>query len=199
MNINELNIIKTINIEEAMNTKRGTGTFKEIIEKVYSDDIRPLVMNDGTVVGISYDSKTGNHADDNLEQIKFERRYSGKPLMEWVLESLKLKARNAKITELVEEGNNISVTLTDGEVVVISEDNSKSYDEHIDDEDLPEYIEIPYDEIEPLVCGRVDMQVKNWLREHYDHYLAKGCELSVRLDPAHEYIEVDNIQWGRKR
>lgn len=198
MNINELNIIKTINIEEAMNTKRGTGTFKEIIEKVYSDDIRPLVMNDGTIVGISYDSKTGNHADDNLEQIKFERRYSGKPLMEWVLESLKLKARNAKIAELVEEGNNISVTLTDGEVVVISEDNSKSYDKHIDDEDLPEYVEIPYDELD-LDYGEVDSQVKNWLRENYDHYLARGCEITIHLNDDDEYVEVDNIQWGRKR
>lgn len=202
MNINELNPIKTVNIEAAMKTETGTGTFKEILDKVYSDEIRPLVMNDGTIVGISYDAKTTNHIDDNLEQVKFERRYAGKDVMKYVLEALKLKARNAKINTVNEQGDDIKVVLDDGEVVTISE--SYNYDMDYDrdnydydEEYLPDSEEILYDDID--LDGDISKQVRDWLRNTYDHYLAKGCDLDIECNDDDEIIYVNNIEWGRKR
>lgn len=202
MNINEFNPIKSINIEAAMNTETGTGTFKEILDKVYSDEIRPLVMNDGTIVGISYDAHTSNHIEDNLEQVKFERRYAGKDVMTWVLKALELKAINAKVKNVIEQGDDVKVVLEDGTEITVSEgyNYDMDYDRddyHYDEEDLPEEEEIPYDEID--IDGDVSKQVRDWLRNTYDHYLAKGCDLDIECNDDDAIVYVNNIEWGRKR
>ena len=205
MNINEFNPIKSINIEAAMNTETGTGTFKEILDKVYSDEIRPLVMNDGTIVGISYDAHTSNHIEDNLEQVKFERRYAGKDVMTWVLKALELKAKNAKVKTVTEQGDDVKVVLEDGTEIVVSEHYSYNddYDAYEDeDEVLPDEEEIPYDEIDLDDTDddeKISKAVRDWLRNTYDHYLAKGCDLDIECDDDAEVIYVSNIEWGRKR
>lgn len=202
MNINDLNPIKTVNIESAMNTAYGTGTFKEILDKVYADEIRPLVMNSGEIVGISYDAKTSNHIDDNLEQMKFERRYAGKPVMEYVLKALECKAKNIKVRDIIENEDSVKVIAENGEEIVVV-DNGYNYDYDEDNyygEELPDEVEIPYDELGIENEDDLDEEeVKKWLRENYDHYLARGCELDIEADDYDEYVVVSNIEWGRKR
>lgn len=199
MNINDLNPIKTVNIESAMNTERGTGTFKEILDKVYADEIRPLVMNDGTIVGISYDAKTSNHIDDNLEQMKFERRYAGKPVMDYVLKALECKAKNVKVREVVENDNGVKVVTEDGEEIIVI-NNSNYNTSNYYSEELPEEVEIPYTDLGIEYGDELDEDdVRDYLREEYDHYLARGCELDIEYDDDDEYVLVSNIEWGRKR
>lgn len=203
MNINELNVIKSINIDAAMeNVEIGTGTFKNILDKVYANEIIPLTTNSGMIVGISYDAKTDSIVNDNIEQMKFEKAYAGKPVMSWVLAALDLKARRVVIDEIEEDGEDIAVITAEGERITITESVKKSTS-YSYDSDLPEDVEISYDDLniygdEPM-CW-IESAVKNYLRQTYDHYLSgKDAAPDIELDEDEEYILVRNIHWGRKR
>ena len=63
-NINEFNRIKTINVEErTAEVVAGSGTYKEILDKVMTDEIIPIVSPSDAIVGISYEANrfVGRH------------------------------------------------------------------------------------------------------------------------------------------
>lgn len=193
MNINE--IIKSVNVEKPLeNVVAGEGTFQEILNKVNDGTIYPLTNNAGDIVGIGVETgKVG--AEDSIEQKIFEKRYSCKPVMSWALAAFKSKFGIRPIAEVNETKDYVEVVYADGEVETISGYKSAAV---IEKESLPDSVKIEYDEL-PDDFDEDD--IREYLREAYDHYLAKGCELEID-DPADNdtgVITVSGIEWGRKR
>lgn len=205
MNINELNRIKTVNVEEKVaEVVAGSGTFKEILDKVMANEILPIVSNSGNIVGVSYDSKVSNLIDDNIAQVAFERRYQGIDVMSYVLAALKLKADNAQIAEVQEDEEGIRVILNNSEVVVIRSyaRSSEPRPERVVEE-LPNTEEISYDEA--AACGiecspNGDKMVLKHLRDKHNRYLAGGLPApTIEYDDDARVIRITNIIWGRKK
>lgn len=198
MNINELNRIRTVNIEEKIaDVVAGSGTYREILDKVMCDEILPIVSSSGTIVGISYDSKVDNLIDDNIAKIAFEKRYRGKDVMRYVMSALKLKATNAQIADVQEDASGIRVILENGEVVVIEERYEPERVERQPAVELPSSVDIPLEAFgtEEDVTPRA---VKAYLRNKYDHYLSgEWVDPDIGMDDG--VIKVTNIHWGRKR
>lgn len=198
MNINELNRIHTVNIEEKIaNVEAGSGTYREILDKVMSDEILPIVSNSGMIVGISYDSKVNNLIEDNIAQVAFEKRYRGKDVMRYVMSALKLKATNAQIAEVQEDASGVRVILEHGEVIVIEERYQPELVERQPAMELPSSLDIPLESFgtEEDVTPRA---VKAYLRDKYDHYLS-GEYVDPDIVMEDGVIKVTNIHWGRKR
>ena len=198
MNINELNRIRTINIEEKIaNVEAGSGTYREILDKVMANEIIPIVSNSGMIVGISYDSKVDNLIDDNIAQIAFEKRYRGKDVMRYVLSALKLKANGSEIADVQEDASGIRVILTSGEVIVVAEYRTPvARPEPVT---LPESLDIPLEQFETEEEVTIK-DVKSYLRNTYDHYLSgEYADPDIELDAENGVIKVTNIHWGRKR
>lgn len=198
MNINELNRIKTVNIDEAVaGTERGTGTFKEILDNVMSGNIIPLIDNSGRIIGMSFDTKVTDLIQDSIAQRKFEIRYSCKPVMEWVLKSLELKADRKVIAEVIENEEGIKVVTDVGEVIEIATYYCPSRAAAPKPE-LPSELDIPASEIEG--CDDELKAIKTYLRETYDHYLSGNAgDPTIEKSEDGEMYHITNICWGRKR
>lgn len=202
MNINELNRIKTINVDEKVaNVIAGSGTYKEIIDKVMANEIIPIVDERGTIVGISYDSKVTNLIEDNIAQVAFEKRYRGINVMHYVMTALEIKANGGTVAEVQEDENGIRVVLGSGEVITIIERTtpapmSNRCSEH---EALPEEVELTAND---LNLGSVEdatiADVKKYLRDSYNHYLS-GQHEDPDIEAEDNVLKVSNIHWGRKR
>lgn len=200
MNINELNRIKTVNVDAAVEgVVAGSGTYKEILDKVMANEIIPIVTNSGTIVGISYDSKVENLIDDNIAQVAFEKRYRGINVMRYVLSALELKANGAKIADVQEDGDGIRVILENGEVVSVVERMHR--EPAAPQVALPSEAEIPYSEYRPDEDEeKAKKAVLAILRNKYDHYLSGEYQApDVTFDAENEVTKVTNIHWGRKR
>lgn len=203
MNINELNRVSTINIENELNSvQRGSGTFKEILDKVYAKEIIPIVNNNGDIIGMNVNTQVTDLVADNIELEKFRKKYSGKNLMVWVLKALELYAKGTVIGEVIENADGIKVICGNGEEVIIEAaygGYSRTYRE-----ELPENVDVTCDEIcdglgRDLDIGEVDESIiKTWLREKYDHYLAGNYDGMV-VEKEDEVFHITNIRWGRKR
>lgn len=194
MNINELNRINPINIEAAMNgVERGSGTFKEILDNVMDNIIVPLVDNSGMIVGMSFDTHAESIVQDCIEQMKFEMRYSCKPVMEWVLKSLELKADRKVISEVIENDEGIKVVTETGEVIEIETYAQTPVYNRVENA-LPSEVYIEEDTIENYSMDAV----KKHLRKTYGHYLS-GFDGDPTLELTDDgKLHVTNISWGRK-
>lgn len=197
MNINELNRIKTVNIEEAVaGVERGTGTFKEILDNVMSGVIIPLIDNAGRIVGMNFDTKVDNLIQDSIEQRKFEIRYCCKPVMAWVMKSLQLKADGKVIAEVIDNEEGIKVVTDAGEVIDIETYYIPNTREAAPAEELPSELDIATGSLEEVNLANV----KKYLRDTYNRYLsgfAGDPTIEVSEDGAN--VHVSNIYWGRKR
>lgn len=203
MNINELNRIKTVNIEEAVaGVERGTGTFKEILDNVMNGVIIPLVDNSGRIVGINFSTNVTNIIEDCIEQRKFEIRYCCKPVMDWALAALTIKADGKAVAEVIENAEEgIKVITTAGETITISEPRRVAESHHAAAEELPEEVDIDMDEIEPedSSCQALVKAVKKHLRNTYEHYLSGFAgDPEIEEDEEEGVYHVSNIHWGRK-
>lgn len=203
-NINEFNRIKTINVEErTAEVVAGSGTYKEILDKVMADEIIPIVSPSGAIVGISYDSKVTNLIDDNIAQVAFEKRYRGINVMGYVMSALELKATKASIADVQEDAAGIRVILENGEVVTVVEKPVRAAQAEREAEVLPSNVEITYDEADSYGIEEgpeEDKMVLRYLRNTYDHYLSgEHPAPTIEYDDEAHCIKVSNIHWGRKR
>lgn len=197
MNINHYNPIKSINVEAPMtNVKNGSGTYRELVEKVLDGTIDALVNNAGEIVGINYNSgKVG--AEDSIAQMIFSRRYSGKDVMTAVLIAFEMKVAKTSIAEIEEDGSYARIVDTDGNVHTIGHKfryEEPSYNDCDEDcEKLPAKVEIPLNELEDSTATL--SHVRNYLKREYEHCLARGVQpnISVRDNCAY----VSGIEWGR--
>lgn len=197
MNINELNRIKMVNIEEKLaGIERGTGTFKEILDNVMSGVIIPLTDNSGRIVGMNFDTKVTDLIEDCIEQRKFEMRYCCKPVMNWVLKALELKADRKIIAEVIENEEGIKVVTETGEVIDIETYYRPSATSATPKVELPAEVDIPASEIS---SDDVMNGVKKYLRNTYNHYLSGFAgDPTVNASEDGETYHVTNINWGRK-
>lgn len=196
MYINELNRINTINIEAAVaGTERGSGTFKEILDNVMSNVIVPLTINNGMIVGMSFDTHCGSVVEDCIEQRKFEIRYSSKPIMDWVLKALELKADRKVISEVIENEEGIKVVTDQGEVIEIESYAVRNVSHAAPTIELPSEVDIDCEQLESS-----DMkEVKKYLRNTYGHYLSGfDGDPNIEVDEDENVVHVSNISWGRK-
>lgn len=196
MNINELNRIKTLNLDaEVRNTIPNSGTFKEILDNVMSGIIIPIVQDSGMIIGMSFNTHTDNIVKDCIEQRKFEIRYCGKDVMGWVLKALTLKADGKRIAEVIENEEGIKVVTETGEVIDI-ETPAAYRNARSASVELPSELEINKEDLRtdiPMIDA-----VKRYLRDTYDHYLS-GFAGDPILEEREDTIYVSNIYWGRKR
>ena len=202
MNINELNRIKTINVDEKVaDVVAGSGTYREILDKVMANEIIPIVNSYGTIVGISYDSKVNNLIEDNIAQVAFQKRYSGINVMHYVMTALEIKANGSTVAEVQEDADGVRVILSNGEIITIVERPtaapiSESRSERVA---LPEEVELT---VNDLNLGSIEdatiADVKKYLRDTYDHYLS-GQHEDPDINAEDTVLKVSNIHWGRKR
>lgn len=179
MNINQFTL-KHVNVEQPlMNVKAGEGTYNEICEKTYDGTIYPLTDNAGNVVGLGYETGlTG--AEDSIELRKFEKRYRGKPVMEYFERALKAKY----------EGKSLEEALT------LYEEKAHNSDIKTEtEEDLPNEVTIRKEDINNN-CS--DNNIKSYLRRTYGHYLSRYCG-DIEVESIDDNtVKVSGIRWGRK-
>ena len=178
MNIKQF-VPKHVNIEQPLEgVKYGEGTYKEICEKVYDGTIYPLTHNDGTIVGLGYESgKVG--AEDSIAKMIFERRYSGKPVMDYFMKAFEAKCAGKSLEEALA-------------IYVEPERGPRKTD--LVEEDLPKEVTIPYNTL-PEEYTLND--VKAYLRKEYGHYLS-GYSDDPEIVKVADGVKVTNIEWGRK-
>lgn len=214
MNINELNRIKTFNVESALNNATiGTGTFSNILEKVYDNTIIPLTDNEGNIVGVNYDAKAKDIIEDNIAQLRFTLAYTGKPLMGWILTALAIKADYLEMPKVIENEEKLAIELKDGKEIVLEdytedEDNYEvdDYEDYGDEKcedpgeynyipkkNLPQILEICADEFEAEPTLN---DIKDYLRKTYKRYIKRDCDMTFEKY-ANNYI-VKDIEWGRR-
>lgn len=209
MKINELNPIKTIDLTHALDeTKAGSGTFKNILDKVMDGTIIPLVEND-TIVGISYDAKANTIVDDNIAERRFEKAYSGKPIMEWVLQALYVKAMGREIDQVVETNKEIRVDFKDNGCFYITGcgDALTGNCDKEEKESVRNSLEDPNKcsfDFEDLECEGFEVDNDNdclkFLRDKYQRFLSgKVAKPEIIRDYEEGVISFYNINWGRKK
>ena len=202
MNINDLNRIKFLNIEEELMKETEPGTFKEILDMVYADQIIPLVDNAGTILGISVDPGCGDILKDNIAQAIFEKRYLLRPVMPWVLKALECKAVGKVITDVAENAetgevvitleNGITETLIEGIEIPKPEDILTTYVTPTDD------IRIEIEDLDPEVDTTT--AIARYLRSTYQRYLSRDAAIQFKYvyDPDDECYIVNDVKWGRR-
>lgn len=193
-NIFDIFQIKSINIEKATeDVKEGSGTFKELLDDVYAGKIIPLITNNNIMYGISYDAGAASIIEDNIEQLRFEKRYAFHNIIRWVLKALEIKDNNKVVANVIENEDEIKVICEDGEEIEI-ESYVYNYEDPDDDSELPSDLDIDIDKLEDMS----EKSVKQYLRDTYGRYLARGNKLEIEYDEAEKCVLVDNIKWGRK-
>ena len=209
MNINDLNKIHPINIEARVGEVEADGTFKEILNAVLEGKIEPIVNNVGDIIGGSYNMPATDLVEDNINQIRFERRYWGKPLMSWMEKSLQLKVDSKVevygIKEVVEDGDDIKVILNNDEEIEISKKVNYNYDDDENENSLPEEIYLYRDlEIEDgipsIMAFNSARDIRKAVKNTYGYFLAKSYDVEKNLDydeKSDDWI-LKNVQWGRK-
>lgn len=201
MNINELNKIHPINIEARVGEVEADGTFEEILNAVLEGKIEPIVNNAGDIIGGSYNMPATDLVEDNINQIRFERRYWGKPLMTWMEKSLQLKVDPKVevygIKEVVEDGDDIKVVLNNNEEIVVSE-KMEYHNDHEDD--LPDEIYLHEDLNMEHPSDASQREIRKAVKNTYGYFLARSynVEDNLHYDRDAEDWVLKDIEWGRK-
>lgn len=178
MNINQFTP-KNVNVEKPLeNVFAGTGTYRDICEKVYDGTIYPLVKNDGTVVGLGYETGLAG-AEDSIELMKFQKRYSGKPIMQYFETALRAKY----------EGKSLEEALT------LCEKTTRSVREECAEDTTPSDLSISKEALNNDTSLR---NIKSYLRRTYGRYLSGNSESELQVKETEDAVEVSNIAWGRK-
>lgn len=178
MNINQFTP-KHVNVEQPlMDVKAGEGNYKEICEKVYDGTIYPLTNNSGNIVGLGYETGLSG-AEDSIELMKFQKRYSCKPVMEYFETALKAKYEGKSLEEAL--------------MLYTEKTSYNSYART--EEDLPSEVTIKKEDINND-CS--DNNIKSYLRRTYGHYLS-GYSGNIEVEGIDDdTIRVSGIHWGRK-
>ena len=203
MNVNEL--FRTVNIEARLaGVEACSGTFQEIKELVYDNKIVPIVDNAGNNKGICVDYGCKDLIEDNIQGKIFEKKYSGKPVMQWYEAAIKGKMSGKAIEEVedpcqvnneVESTNMPDLSDTDE-----SEDSDRAYTRN----DLPRHLDISVDDLERYLNSlnrsidedRLLLDVKSYLRHEYGYFLNGESDISARID--NDVVKVRDIAWGRR-
>lgn len=200
MNINEINKVRAININQLVGEVKADGTFKEILDAVMEGKIVPLINDRGDIIGGSYNMPAKDLIEDNVNKIRFERRYAFKPIMSWVCKALEIMVKPETqvygIQEVREEGDDISVILSNGEVIVVSEAAHEDAPADDGDGELPTRVCLDDYDLDPLDSDRA---IKRVLKKEFGHFLAKGFNVTDNLhwDDDAGWVLID-IKWGRK-
>jgi len=191
--MNIKNLVKSINIEaSAASVVAGSGTFKNILDRVYDRTMCPLINNNGDILGFSYNTGLDN-IQDNIEKEKFKRAYIGKPVMYWFEKCLELSYSKPIIAKVIEDGDDIRVIANDGEEIIISKPYKQpEFETYTYKEPLPDTVMIELDDIQDISFSTV----RNYLRRKYGYCLARGIQPDININ--NDIVEVTNIEWGRK-
>lgn len=216
MNIN--NFYKMINVEnELKDVKAGEGTFNEFKDLIYAGKVVPICQNNGNIIGISVDAGCNDIIRDNIEGMKFELKYAGKPMMRWyeIIMQAKLEGRTKEAVsepKIVNEDDYYynDEQYGDDESDIYDYDNRDEFDfvdglptrVLIGRETLADYNDVDFNEIDIDDKEKLKKQVKKYLREYYKHYLSglqDNMEIIFRPHADDKYdLVVKNISWGRK-
>lgn len=201
MNVNEL--FRTVNVEARLaDVKSCSGTFQEIKELVYDNKIVPIVNNAGNITGISVDYGCKDLIEDNIQGMIFQKKYCGKPVMQWYETAVKAKM-SGKAIEEVEDPCQVKKQAESPKTVVnesIGPDRDRGYTRN----DLPADLDITRNDLEEYLNGldrtidpdRLLLDVKSYLRHQYGYFLNSDSDISARLES--DVVKVRNIAWGRR-
>lgn len=212
LNIN--NYFKMINVEnELKDIKAGEGTFNEFRDLIYAGKVVPICH----IIGISVDAGCNDIIRDNIEGMKFKRKYAGKPIMRWyeIIMQAKLEGRAKEAVSEPQYVNEEDYYYNDeqygdDESDIYDYDNRDEFDfvdglptrVLIGRETLADYNEVDFNEIDINDKEKLKKQVKKYLREYYKHYLSglqDNMEIIFRPHADDKYdLVVKNISWGRK-
>lgn len=208
MNINDLNKIKTVNLDQRVGEVKPDGTFKELFDAVMDNTLIPLVDNAGNILGGSFSMPAKDLVEDNINRVRFEMRYATKPLMVWFYKALELKVNPEvqvygikEIVENGEDGGDVKVVLNNGKELVISEVINYSNcadDDYADEEDnLPTTIYLEEDlDIDPDLPTR---EIRRLIKNEYGYFLARDYNLQAHVDYDDDHgWALYNVKWGRK-
>ena len=228
MNINELNPIHPINLSEhTRDVIPGSGSFKDLYEKVCDNTIQPLIDHAGEIIGINYDAKCETILEDCIEQYKFTLRYQGKDIMGYIFAALQLKVENKEIASIDELEDAVVIYYANGDKKVIhgyapcitdydedddyEDDDDDDWENEDEEDERAELVfddELYSDDSDLPVAVKLIFTVPNvdekyvlkTLRNGYRHYLAKGKTPTVSFDyrDGETIVYVDEIEWGRR-
>lgn len=206
MNINNLNQIKTVNLDQRVGEVKADGTFKELFDAVMDNILIPLVDNAGNILGGSFSMPAKDLVEDNINRVRFEMRYATKPLMSWFYKALELKVNPEVqvygVKEIVENGEDVKVVLNNGKELVVSEamdypDSMHGPDSTNEEDNLPTTIYLEEDlDIDPDLPTR---EIRRLIKNEYGYFLARDYNLQAHVDYDDDHgWALYNVRWGRK-
>ena len=114
----------------------------DLLDRVYKDEVRMVTDNNDNIVNYNISKATGvkivkvvngqyvaaaseeELAAEALEQKKFNKAYTGKPVMDWLFVCLCLKAGNYRPDDVVEVGKQLIFVLADQKKAIGQEGNT---------------------------------------------------------------------------
>lgn len=187
------------------------GTFNSILHMVKHKQIIVVINDFDEIMGFEVLTNSGDLHVDNLQAELFKEAYARVPIMDYVILATLLTVSGATVTEIENDGDwNLKIHCLDetgkehilnshGTDLKAEREIAEALRERGEAQGLPERVVIE----NCLEKGIYSVpQVKTYLREKYNHYLAKGYEPDISRVEDHEHhtsnIVVSNIRWGRK-
>ena len=213
MNINEL-MPKHINMEElAAQVPNYSGTFAEFADMLLNHEVTLVTDNEGNVIDFWVHASENPMLDALIGQ-KFSMAYlfyGMETIMKWVAMIIKAKQAGLKIEDIDEEAGTCKIG---GATVQFAEpredeeedEDDEEYEEEEEEEGLPEHVKLYLTDLDYLAGYIVDYDdeadlqkwVKRYLRQNFEHCLARGSHLDIEVDLEDEdLVKVSGIEWGR--
>ena len=208
--------LPTIDIKEKQNAIKYDGSFKTIYDLVMTDKLK--LFTDGDILlGLSIDSGAKSIEEDIWASENFARAYTPHTAYKYSQSALALKAANIIVDAIKDDkylflytaGKVLDlnldevVTLSTIELAEATLDNiyemletalSAKIQASSQTQDLPSRVVVEASEIPEINLRKI----KSYLKNKYNHFIAKNCELTYNYDSETDTIIIENIEWGRK-
>lgn len=205
-----------IDIAEKQNAIKYDGSFKTIYDLVMADKLK--LFTDGDILlGLSINSGAKSIEEDIWASENFARAYTPHTAYKYSQAALALKAANIIVDAIKDDkylflyaaGKVLDldldevVTLSTIELAEATLDNiyemletalSEKIATSSQTQDLPSRVVVEASEIPEANLRKI----KSYLKNKYNHFIAKNCELTYNYDSEAGTIVIENIEWGRK-
>ena len=180
------------------------GTFSKILDMVKAGQIVIATNYADYITGFEVLTNSGDLHIDQLYAEAFRRAYGRKPVMNYVILAYMIHINKLIVNNIQNDGTSALLVEVEDPIEhkfyklnLYGDDYSQNYSvprKVKTQENLPSEVTIPIETVQKP--GSLQKIVKDYLRDTYNHYLAKGNEIEIYADKSS--VKVSNIKWGRK-
>lgn len=196
--------------EEEIN--KFEGTFDELIKLDNEGYIKPI-FKDNQLIGLRYEDEAwqGNKLKEAQDQYAFTDAYIFKPVAKWLTILYEIKDLKNTLDKyyLNNEDSKVIQDLFNNIIEDLNNSNKKDYNEDYNTNTPINELKVNYlfkasetiKNYNELSNKELLRAIKRYLNIRYGYCLAKNNNIKVSIikdEQGVDYIEVENVEWGRK-